>query len=478
MIRETQLPGGFIKNTHPGVKFPGGQFLGRREMDFKNKATKINLFSFNTPQMKTFHLTWFAFFLCFFGWFGIVPLMKGENGVIADLALTPVQVGNSVIAAVSLTIIARLAIGPMCSRFGSRVVYTGLLVLGSMPVVGIGLVQTPTQFFFARAAIGLIGASFVITQYHTSVMFAPNVVGTANATTAGWGNLGGGVTQAAMPLILAAVISFGVPAAVGWRVAMVVPGVAMLLTAFAYWYLTQDAPNGNYSELRAKGEVPPAKDTSGTFMKALKDPRVVALFFVYAACFGIELTINGTAALYFFDNFGLNLTTAGLVASLFGLMNIFARSLGGWLSDRLNKNGGLKGRVRFLFICLLCEGVALTVFSQMPLLALAVPVLIIFSLFVQMSEGATYAIVPYINKKALGAISGIVGAGGNFGAMLFGFLFRGQMSFSTAYLTLGILVFVSSFLALAVKFSAGEEKAAQEETAARLAESVAMAAGD
>ena len=155
-------------------------------MDFKNKATKIELFSFNSPQMRAFHVTWFAFFLCFFGWFGIVPLMKGDGGVIATLGLNPAQVGNSIIAAVSLTIIARLIIGPMCTRFGSRKVYTALLVLGSLPVMCIGLVQTPAQFIIARVLIGTIGASFVITQYHTSVMFAPNVVGAANATTAGW----------------------------------------------------------------------------------------------------------------------------------------------------------------------------------------------------------------------------------------------------------------------------------------------------
>jgi len=439
-------------------------------MDFKNKATKINLFSFNTPQMRAFHVTWFAFFLCFFGWFGIVPLMKGDNGVIATLGLSPKQVGNSVIAAVSLTILARLMIGPLCTRFGSRKVYTTLLVLGSLPVMLIGLSQTPTQFIVARVLIGVIGASFVITQYHTSVMFAPNVVGTANATTAGWGNLGGGVTQAVMPLILAAVLTF-VPASMGWRVAMVVPGLAMLLTAAAYWLWTQDAPDGNYTALRAKGEMPAAADTKGTFMEAAKDKRVMALFFIYAACFGIELTINGTAALYFFDKFGLSLATAGLVASLFGLMNIFARSLGGIFSDFLNKRGGLRGRVYFLFGCLLLEGIALMFFSRMVALAVAIPALIVFSLFVQMSEGATYAIVPYINKRALGAVSGIVGAGGNFGAMLAGFLFRGQIEFSTAYLVLGGFVSIGAFLALMVRFSESEEKAAAAETAARLSTS-------
>ena len=440
-------------------------------MDFKNKATKIELFSFNSPQMRAFHVTWFAFFLCFFGWFGIVPLMKGEGGVIATLGLNPTQVGNSIIAAVSLTIIARLIIGPMCTRFGSRKVYTALLVLGSLPVMCIGLVQTPAQFIIARVLIGTIGASFVITQYHTSVMFAPNVVGAANATTAGWGNLGGGVTQAVMPLLLAAALTF-VPAAMGWRVAMVVPGLAMLITAAAYWFLTHDAPEGNYSELRARGDMPPAAAASGTFMEAIRDSRVIALFFIYAACFGIELTINGTAALYFFNRFDLNLATAGLVASLFGLMNIFARSMGGLFSDFINRDGGLKGRVQFLFVCLILEGVALIFFANMGVLALAIPALILFSLFVQMSEGATFAIVPYINKRAMGSVAGIVGAGGNFGAMLAGFLFRREADFyGQSYLILGILVGVCAFMAFMVRFSVSEEKGAAEETAARLADS-------
>ena len=29
------------------------------------KATRINLFSFTTPQMRAFHMTWLAFFICF-----------------------------------------------------------------------------------------------------------------------------------------------------------------------------------------------------------------------------------------------------------------------------------------------------------------------------------------------------------------------------------------------------------------------------
>jgi NNP family nitrate/nitrite transporter-like MFS transporter len=58
-------------------------------MELTNQATKIKLFDFSSIPMRTFHMTWFAFFLCFFGWFGIAPLMAVVRD---DLQLTKEQV--------------------------------------------------------------------------------------------------------------------------------------------------------------------------------------------------------------------------------------------------------------------------------------------------------------------------------------------------------------------------------------------------
>ncbi|MCB0365780.1 MAG: NarK family nitrate/nitrite MFS transporter [Bdellovibrionaceae bacterium] len=445
-------------------------------MDIKNKATSINLFSFSTRPMRAFHVTWFAFFLCFFAWFGIAPLMAVVR---EELGLTKQQIGNTIIASVAITIIARLIIGWLCDKIGPRLSYTWLLILGSLPVMGIGFAHDYESFLLFRLAIGAIGASFVITQYHTSVMFAPNCVGTANATSAGWGNLGGGVTQMIMPLIFAGFVGLGYANYWSWRLSMVVAGGVCFLTGIAYFFLTTDYPNGNRKELIASGEIPEVvHKQKGLFWLAAKDYRVWALFLIYAACFGIELTINNIAALYFKDYFGLGLKTAGLVAGLFGLMNIFARTLGGVIGDKFGQAGGLHGRVKWLFIALLVEGIALLLFSRMTILPMAIGTMIVFSLFVQMSEGATYSVVPFINKKAIGSVSGIVGAGGNMGAVTAGFLFRAEnISWPQGLFILGIMVILFAFAAFFVRFSAAEEEAAKIEFDKAVEERKSLAAG-
>lgn len=388
-----------------------------------------------------------------------------------ELQLTPEQVGNTIIASVAVTIFARMFIGWLCDRIGPRLAYTWLLTLGSIPVMGIGLSHNYETFLIFRLLIGAIGASFVITQCHTTFMFAPNVVGTANATSAGWGNLGGGATNMLMPLLFGLLVGgIGLSEAAGWRVAMIIAGVLCMLTGIAYFKWTQDTPDGNIIDLRKRGKIAPlGRKESGAFWKVCKDRRVWVLFLIYGSCFGIELTMTNIGAMYFAERFELTLPQAGALAGLFGLMNLFARTLGGHMGDKFGAKWGLQGRVNWLFLTLFIEGIVLMCFSQVRVLGFAIATLLFFSLFVQMAEGATFSVVPFVNKKAVGAVSGIVGAGGNMGAVLAGFMFRSEISqWPNMLLILGVIVLVCSASTFAVRFSVeAEEEAIREITLAR-----------
>jgi NNP family nitrate/nitrite transporter-like MFS transporter len=127
--------------------------------------------------------------------------------------------------------------------------------------------------------------------------------------------------------------------------------------------------------------------------------------------------------------------------------------------------------------------------------------LILFSLTVQMAEGATFSVVPFINKKAIGSISGIVGAGGNVGAFLAAILLKSKSAIaekaaitsseglgsevvqaaqaaassaavSSGYLLIGLVVIVSGLLALAIKFSTADEKVINTEMKRSNAEAI------
>lgn len=407
--------------------------------------TKINVLSFKGVQMKTFQITWLTFFVCFFGWFGLAPLMPTIR---ADLGLTKSQVGNTIIAAVSATIIARLLVGKLCDIWGPRKTQTALLLLGSIPVFLVGMAHSYTSFLLFRLAIGVIGASFVITQYHTSAMFAPNVKGTANALTGGWGNLGGGVTNMVMPIIFAVIVGFGYTKAEAWRYAMIVPGIMLLVMAFLYYRYTKDTPAGNFDEIRH------VKKSSKTDWSILADWRIWSLALAYAVCFGMEITFDGVAALHFTDTFHLNQRSAGFWAGAFGFMNIFARALGGIASDKVGKKYGMKGKGLLLAAMLLMEGFGIILFARAGSLDLAIISMISFALFLKMANGATYGITPFINEKNVGLVSGIVGAGGNVGGMLFGFLFKSEsITYVQAFQYIGYVVIGVSLIVLITKYA-------------------------
>lgn len=429
----------------------------------EDKATEIKLLSVQRPHMRAFHFAWLSFFAAFFGWFTVPALLPTIQ---TQLGLSDDEVANSDVAALASTAVGSLLIGPLCDRYGARTIQSALLIFGAIPVASAALVFDGTGLLLVRFFIGLIGCSFVVSAYWTSTMFSTEVIGSANAITAGWGSLGAGATYLISPLLVDAMtVHDNLSDSTAWRLTLVVPAVLMLVVGMSTFFLSDDCPLGNFSELK---KVHAMAETSRTdmwraFAGVTKKPVVYVLALQYACCFGVQLQVQNVLSLYFYDNFvsgsnserQLSSTQASLIASCFGLMCLFARAIGGFFSDAVNRKFDMKGRLWAQFGCLSLQGVALYAFSQQRSLEWSVPSLACFGLLVQASAGSTFALVPYVYPEYTGATSGIVGAGGNLGGLLFGLLFKVVGSRIDSFEYMSFVVMVGS-LFTAITFIDGQ----------------------
>lgn len=150
----------------------------------QDKACEIILCSTRRPHMRAFHASWFSFFMAFFSWFAITPLL----GEVKDtLGLSKSEVWMSSLFGTAGTILMRIIMGPLCDVFGARICMCCILLASAIPTAMTGLVQTSVGLSLVRLFIGIGGASFVACQYWTSEMFTRETAGTANALVAGWG---------------------------------------------------------------------------------------------------------------------------------------------------------------------------------------------------------------------------------------------------------------------------------------------------
>ena len=172
--------------------------------------------------------------------------------------------------------------------------------------------------------------------------------------------------------------------------------------------------------------------------------NVAALNSTYFANFGAELAVVSMLPM-FFENVFRNLTNgegnlimtatfAGIIAASFAFVNLFARPLGGLLSDKM-KNRKRTMLMYMIGIAVGFFGMAIIasygpmgedgiktlepLFSGIWWLVVAVIITIATSMFVQGAEGATFAIIPMIKKEQTGQIAGMAGAYGNVGAVVY-----------------------------------------------------------
>jgi len=410
--------------------------------DQNDKSTEIKLCTFKRPHMRAFHCSWWTFFVAFFIWFAIAPLMPEIK---KTLGLTGQQAWTSNICSVAGTIFMRFLLGPLCDKYGARLLMGCVLMGASIPCACTGLVTSATSLAILRFFIGLGGSTFVMCQYWSTSMFTKEVAGTANALVGGWGNLGGGVTQIVMGSALFPLFKLGMSPEAAWRTVAIVPAVVGFATGFTILRISDDCPKGNYKDMKEKGIMPEVSATS-SFRDGALNFNTWLLFIQYGCCFGVELTMNNASATYFKETFELTTESAAAIASIFGWMNLFARGLGGFTSDLFNRNMGMRGRLIWQTVCLLIEGAMVLVFANTTSLGLSIFILVIFSSFVQAAEGSTYGIVPYVDPPSTGSISGIVGAGGNTGAVCFGLGFRQLAKTKDAFNLMGFTILGSAAL--------------------------------
>ena len=432
---------------------------------------QFNIFSFK-GKMKILHLSWMVFFVSFFVWFNLAPLLQS---IAASLGLTPAQIKTLLILNVALTIPARIIIGMLTDNYGPRKVYSGLLIVCAIPCFMFALADSFTQAAISRFLLGFIGAGFVVGIRMVSEWFPANELGTAEGIYGGWGNFGSAVAAMTLPTIA---LIFGGDD--GWRYAIGITGVLSLIFGVIYFFNVSDTPKGSTYfkpknlgaiEVTSKGDlllllvmkVPlyaalavltwklspsGVSILSGTACQFIyialvllyifdaykavsvnknifKEPvpelhrykfkQVAILNVLYFATFGSELAVVSMLPLFFAETFSLNPVIAGMVASAYAFMNLMSRPGGGWISDKF----GRKSTLLVLTAGLAAGYFTMSLIDSSWAVWLAVVAAMACSFFVQAGEGAVFAVVPLIKRRLTGQIAGMTGAYGNVGAVIY-----------------------------------------------------------
>ena len=143
---------------------------------------------------------------------------------------------------------------------------------------------------------------------------------------------------------------------------------------------------------------------------------VAALNSTYFANFGAELAVVSMLPMFFEQTWNLSATAAGLIAASFAFVNLVARPMGGLVSDRMGNRRFVM--LSYMFGISVGFGLMGLMSSSWPLI-IAVCITVFTSFFVQGAEGATFGIIPSIKRRLTGQISGMAGAYGNVGAVVY-----------------------------------------------------------
>lgn len=392
-------------------------------------------------QHRALGLSTFAFAVCFAVWtiFSIIGIQIKQ-----DLGLSDTQFGLLVATPVLTGSITRLVLGIWTEQFGGRIVFPLQMLVTAGAVWMLTTVQTYEMFLLVALGLGLAGGSFIIGVAYVTRWFEKKNQGTALGIF-GAGNVGAAVTNFAAPFLVVAL---------GWQGTAQVYAVVLAITAVLFYVFAK--PDPEIERRRASGEKPA---TFAQQLAPLKNIQVWRFSIYYFFVFGAFVALASFLPRYYVGAYGLELTTAGVLAGLYSLPGSVFRALGGWMSDKWGAR-----RVIYTTFCVSLVVLFLMSYPGSQFVVAGINETIEFDIYVSLSAFVGFSIVlgfvmslgsaavfkhiAYYYPKNVGAVGGLVGMIGGLGGFVlpisFGILLDVTGIWTAPFMLLFMLVAITT----------------------------------
>lgn len=319
----------------------------------------------------------------------------------------------------------RLIIGPLVDHHGAKTIGLFVLALEALALVGAWLWGSSFPMMLGVGLLlGFAGASFAVAMPIASQAYPPKHQGLAMGIVA-TGNSG---------VLLAALLAPRLAEVVGWQNTFGFMTIPVVLTGIIF-YFTVQSPNS------VVGPNPKLVTTPQVFTNALKQKFMYWLCFLYGVTFGGFVGLSSFLPLFFYDQYQLDMITAGTVTAICGLAGSVARPIGGHIADRV---GGVV-LLQWLFPMIAIFSLGL---GQLFPRYLAFPLTGGTLLLLGFGNGVVFQIAATRFRHVMGTASGLIGAAGALGGFLlptwFGILKDLTGTFAGGFWALSVVAILAS----------------------------------
>jgi len=346
----------------------------------------MNRAFFKAGNLPTLVCCFLYFDLSFMVWVLLGPMAVL---IAKDLNLSPGQQGLMVATPVLAGALLRIVNGVLVGQWLPRAtgIVMQLVVIGGLLLAWSVGIHSFAQVLTLGLVLGVAGASFAIALPMVSYWYPPEHQGTALGL-AGAGNSG---------TVLASLFVPALAASFGWNNVLGLAALPLIAGFFIFLAFAKNSPH-----------CPPPKSLAD-YSRILRSLDAWWLMFFYSVSFGGFVGLSSFLPIYFHQQYGLSLITAGYFTAACVFAGSFARPIGGVVADRI---GGTK-TLSFVYVAV--AAVLLSVSNGSLSARAALIALIVGTAMLGMGNGAVFQLVPQRFGRDVGLLTGLVGMTGGVG---------------------------------------------------------------